>query len=585
MIDLLRHIKHAVLAPWKQPDPFPEDAWTDPTYSSWLEHHRATLDELEAQRASREYKDTSFSIIVPLYRTPLDYLSDMIESVLAQTHAEFELILVNGSAEDPVLSEALCIYQEVDSRVKVVSLEENRGIAGNTAAGLTVATNDYVVLIDHDDRIEPDALFEYARAIEMHPDAPFYYCDEDLFEAGDKGEFVYKNPLFKPDFSRSLLACKNYILHMLCFQRTQLEARGVPDPSYDGAQDYKMIIDALGEGVVPHHIPKVLYHWRISEASTATNPDSKPYGKIAYQKCLQEISQRDWDGARIVGTDIENLFDPWCTATNSDVSVSLVIDVVHEDDVVGFLQRFEGINSFANCELIFVGSSPVELPPSAYRISWVKAPANAGLFERLDQGARSAQGTHFLFLDAGCSFLSPEPLEQLVNTVERSWIGVVAPKVLYADRAIKGYGIAVTPERIMPLYRGFPGDWTGYQCNLRALQENSACGWQGVIISKKLFESIGGFDGRFTGEIGMADLCHRAMLTHGSAAVICTVMLMTSDACPQEHYDNATNAPDFAPEDLALFDEKWPDIRAAGDPYFNKNLDQSSSYFQIALDS
>lgn len=594
---MLRKVGRRIFPAPVDPDPFPVDAWTDPAYPAWFDAHKATCDDLALQRACRDYRDISFSILVPLYKTPLPYLSDLVESVLMQTHERFELILINGSADDMLLKEALKAYKEIDSRIRVITLEENRGIAGNTAAGLAVASGEYVALLDHDDIIEPNALFEYARAIREVPDAAFYYCDEDLFEATQdeahhkalgaehSNRFVCKHPLFKPDFSRSLLACKNYLLHMLCFKRVRLEEQGIPDSSFDGAQDYKLIIDALETSACPHHIPKVLYHWRMCETSTATNPDSKPHGKLAYLKCLQEIAQKDWESARIIGTGIENLFNPWATGRDAGAKVSVIIDVVYSDDAAGFLQRFEATNSYANCELIFIGHPPDMLPSSQLQMHWVEPVPNSGLYGRLGQGASVATGSYLLFVDTGCFFTSAQPLEQLVHAADCDWIGIASPKTLYADHSIKGYGTAVTAERIMPLYRGYPEDFPGYQCNMRAFQESSACGWQGAFISKDLFEQVGGFDEQFASEVGMADLCYRVSRRGLCTTQVCTVQVMTADACPQGRYDCMRNAPDYPEQEIALFDAKWPGVRAAGDPYFNRNLDQSSSYFQIAPSS
>lgn len=144
------------------------------------------------------------------------------------------------------------------------------------------------------------------------------------------------------------------------------------------------------------------------------------------------------------------------------------------------------------------------------------------------------------------------------------------------------YGIAVTSERIMPLYRGYEDDFPGYQCNLRAFQNVSACGVQGLTISRELFERIGGFDERFESEVGAADLCHRVLDEDLRVAQTCTVKLRTSDVCPDHFYVSSENAPDFSDADIALFDEKWPGVRKAGDPYYNVNLDQMSEYCQIA---
>ena len=395
----LRRLKRQFFSQPIEPAPFPIDAWTDSRYSQWLEHVRPTQKALDAQCSDSGCLGVFFSIVVPLYFTPLDYLEDLVESVLLQTYDQFELILVNGSPQDAALASSLTIYQEMDERVKVVVLEENRGIAGNTAAGVAAAAGDHIVLLDHDDTIEPHALFEYAQAIQEAPEASFYYCDEDMFqveEAEDGSRHPhYEHPLFKPAFSLPLLSCKNYILHMLCFKRSSLEARGMPDASYDGAQDFKLIIDAIAEGGRPHHIPKVLYHWRISEGSTATNPDAKPYGKVAYRKCLGLIADHYWRSASLIPTEIDNLFNLRAAESLTE-KVSIIVDVPDGASIKGYLRGLEKVASTANVEVIFTGGCSQAISTRSFDVSFVETLRVDGLFARLNQGARRAKGSYLI---------------------------------------------------------------------------------------------------------------------------------------------------------------------------------------------
>ncbi len=216
------------------------------------------------------------------------------------------------------------------------------------------------------------------------------------------------------------------------------------------------------------------------------------------------------------------------------------------------------------------------------RFRVVECAGGAALYERLNAGAAKATGDYIVFLDAGCSFDTPEPLEQLVGLCSLDGVGVAAPKTLFRGGRNKTYGVAVTSKCIMPLYRGYEDDFPGYQCNLRAFQDVSACGVQGLTISRALFEEVGGFDERFESEVGAADLCHRVLDCGLRVAQTCTVKLRTSDACPEHFYVGSENASDFSDADVVLFDEKWPGVREAGDPYYNVNLDQASGYCQMA---
>ena len=590
------HIAKRAMGIKGSPDsnPFPIDAWTDASYASWFEVHKATEFELEQQRkAANEFRiNPMFSFIVPLYRTPLDYLRVMSESVLGQTYENLQLVLVNASPELPTLASAVHALEVRDSRVTVVTLEENLGITENTNAGIAAAMGDFCCFLDHDDYIDCDLLFEYVKKINERPEIDFLYCDEDLVIEDDKtASFSHRNPFFKPDYSPELLLCKNGIIHLMTIRKSIIEAMPKPGAEFDGSQDYNMALFCSSAAQEVCHVPRVMYHWRISENSTATNPDSKPYSLYSCRKAQATHFERQQIDASIVSSGIYLLHNPWFKAPASKVSVVVDIQPWLEgldngrgaafDAIDQFLEFFLQNNSHDDFEILLVGHG-VDSWRFGNHVRTLDGPMGVSHFSRLNIGASHACGEYLIFLDAGCSFDTAEPIEQLLGLCSLEGVGVAAPKILYRGGRNKMYGIAVTSERIMPLYRGYEDDFPGYQCNLRAFQNVSACGVQGLTISRELFERIGGFDERFESEVGAADLCHRVLDEDLRVAQTCTVKLRTSDVCPDHFYVSSENAPDISDADIALFDEKWPGVRKAGDPYYNVNLDQMSEYCQIA---
>ncbi len=584
ILDAVRRVKHRLMPP---PEPetgfFPIDAWTDPAYGKWFDLHKASKEELERQRHESFTYKPLFSIIVPLYKTPLDYLELMVASVLAQTYKSFELVLVNASPESRSLAIAVDKYCRIDGRVKLVCLDENRGITENTNAGIEAASGDFLCFLDHDDALEPDVLYEYASLLNREPETDVLYCDEDMMVVDSKGaHFIH--PLFKPDYAPELLLCKNYVIHLMCVRRSIVDQMARPTSAYDGAQDYNMIMFAADRARNVGHVQKVLYHWRISDTSTAANPDAKPYSRVAYRRAAMEQLQRRGERACIIASGIINIHNVWFPASDQDALVSVIVSCNSSDDAERFIQFFRENNSYPFVEIIFVGVEEKNKNDDAL-VSFVAAVQDEGRYNQMNRGATHAKGEYLLFLDSGDFFLTPEPLEQLMAFAAHDGIGIASPKTLYADGTNKCYGVAVTSERIMPLYRGYPDDFPGYQCNLRAFQNASATSVSGMMISRSLFNEIGGFDGSYDSEVGTADLCQRVRNLGFRIVQTSVVKLQTMDVCPVRRYDNSVNAPDFSEEDLALFDVKWPGVRAAGDPYFNRNLDQSSSYFQIAPSS
>ena len=264
------------------------NAQVDPNYPAWFENHKAGIDVLAKQTDTYFEYRPEFSIIVPLFKTPEQFFTDMVDSVKHQSYGRRVLVLVNASLEDARLAELVADARKSDKRIKAVTLTENNGISENTNAGIAVAAGDFISFFDHDDVLEPDILFEYAKAINENPSTDVLYCDEDKLMLD--GELA--QPLFKPCFNIDLLRDNNYICHMLTVRKSLLDTLEPNTREYDGAQDHNLALRAAEKARHIHHVSKVLYHWRISETSTAADTGSKPYATQAGIRSVQEHLDR-----------------------------------------------------------------------------------------------------------------------------------------------------------------------------------------------------------------------------------------------------------------------------------------------------
>ncbi len=264
--------------------------------------------QLEAQREGweREGLAATFSVIVPAYRTKSEYLKELVESLRGQTYPKWELILADateGDSVERVLRESL---EPGESRIRYIHLPRNAGIAGNTNQALPYATGDYIGLLDHDDVLTPDALYEMAAAIrqaaENGIEPAFLYSDEDKCN-GDRTE--YFEPHWKEDFNFDLLLSNNYICHFLVMKRELMQELKFR-PEYDGAQDFDLVLRAVASlgnrAAAILHVPKVLYHWRCHPGSTAENPESKRHAYEAGRRAVQDFADKQGWRARAVDT-------------------------------------------------------------------------------------------------------------------------------------------------------------------------------------------------------------------------------------------------------------------------------------------
>ncbi len=256
---------------------------------------------LAAQRERCWEQPVTFSILVPLYHTPEKYFQEMVESVLGQTYPYFQLILLDAGEEKSSyerLEKLAASYK--DERICYFKLAANKGIAENTNAGLEHATGEYIALLDHDDVLTADALYEFAEAIEAGKkrgvELQMLYSDEDKCDGDGKN---FYEPHYKKDFDFELLLTNNYICHFTAVKAEvfkELQLRG----EYNGAQDFDLVLRVAGKFLdrqeVIYHVPKVLYHWRCHRGSTAANPESKTYAYEAGKRAVEAfVAERGWN--------------------------------------------------------------------------------------------------------------------------------------------------------------------------------------------------------------------------------------------------------------------------------------------------
>ncbi|MCD7836550.1 MAG: glycosyltransferase, partial [Lachnospiraceae bacterium] len=260
------------------------------TSASEYKPSHAADSELKKQREWSRDKDLLFSIVVPTYRTNEKYLRDMAASVLAQSYPFWELVIADAT-EDGTVEELVKGYG--DKRIKYIHLDTNAGISDNTNRGIEEAKGDYIGLLDHDDLLEPDLLYEAAYSIYKEPGIKLLYTDEDKCDTNAE---KYFEPHIKESFNLDLILSNNYICHFLLIEAAlmkQLKLRR----EYDGAQDYDLVLRAVSvlkeKEAQIYHIPKVLYHWRCHMASTAENPQSKLYAYDAGKRALQAFADRE----------------------------------------------------------------------------------------------------------------------------------------------------------------------------------------------------------------------------------------------------------------------------------------------------
>ena len=453
------------------------DPWGDPGYPEWFQATRASSLELEWQRENPDHFDNGpmFSVVVPLYKTPVEYLRDMAGSVLRQTYTRLELILVNATPEDAALAEAVSQLEHEDQRVHVIELDDNYGITRNTRAGVDMARGDFVCYLDHDDVVEPDILWRYAQAITDDPSCDMLYCDEDKLL---DGRLV--NPSLKPDWSPAFLETNNYLCHMLCVRRALLDAIRYPDERLDGAQDHDIAL-AVGECARSVcHVPRVLYHWRIHEGSTAGDDFVKPESLVAGRIALTNHLVRSGVVANV--EDVPRMPHAYDIVSTPDSSVRVVILAVSHLD--SRRRTPEDISEYlrANTEWPNIDVTPV----------FVGSDCDEGcdaMTTALRRALRQTRADYVAIVDADAQVNRKDWLQLMMPHVVRDNVGVVGAVSCYRDGRVRSCGYHTNHFGARRVLNRYVPTWVGPRNVLRLTHEVAAV--SGTLVAGQTSTLLG----------------------------------------------------------------------------------------------
>lgn len=614
----------------------------DAAYQQWFKTHCATKDELARQRSHQFAHEPLISVIVPCFNSQERYLKELLDSVLAQSYSHWELLLVDATcAISDVPAKCAEEYgRKLDqpSAIRHLSLGGEGNIVTNTNYGIEQAHGEFVAFLDHDDLLEPDALYHYVEAINNHPNATLLYCDEDLFEKAG----TYIQPAFKSKINVDLLYSHNYVTHFLMVRRAALLEEGLSDDAVSGAQDYdvtlKMVrralassstssnvtdssnlssstnlastnlanlpnlpLEALDDQLI--HIPRILYHWRIHEESTSTgNKDVKPYAERAGQIALQ----RHLD-ARNIAACVETTDTPFVYRVRyalpaadtphpvDDPIVSIVIPSKDHVDVLdacitSIIER----STFSQFEIIVVENNSnnpetfeyyQRLPQYDPRVrvtQWPQKDGNFNYSALINFGASQAQGDYLLLLNNDTEVIMPDWIEEMVGYLQRPEVGVVGGKLYFRDHLTQHAGMEVGPfDAVVHVNQDFSSKREGYLA--KAVRPGNFSSVTGAcqMVSHSLFDELSGYDEALAVGFNDVDFCLRVQ----QAGYLVTF----TPYAELYHYEFVSRGREVADpvkqarweKERDLFMARWPEPFEHEDPYGNPNLKRNNAYYAL----
>ena len=558
-------------------------------YKKWFAIHKVTQEELDNQKKAKFDYEPKISIIVPTYNTPVKYLEEMIQSVIDQSYSNWQLCIADGSCGNAKLEKVLEEYHNKDSRIIYKLLDSNKGIAGNTNVALELADGEITGLLDHDDTLEPDALYEVVKAFQDKlVDA--VYTDEDKILGPD---WINVDPNFKPDYNIDLLRSHNYITHFFCVKTELLKEIGGFKAEYDGAQDYDVILRCTEKARKTRHIAKILYHWRMHDNSTAANPASKAYCHEAGRKAVEDHLKRLGIPGKV---ELSKLFggSRVIYETPGNPLVSIVIpNKDHIDDLDKCVRSLFNVNTYKNIEVIIVENNSTQKETFEYydsiqkeysdvRVLMWKSGFNYSAINNF--GVKEAKGDYILLLNNDTEMIAPDSISDMLGYCMRPDVGIVGAKLLYPDGTIQHAGVIIGLGGIAGhSFIELDANQYGYMSRAYLSSYYSAVTAACLMISKDIYNEVGGLCEEYAVAFNDVDFCMK---------VRSKGYLVVYDAFSQwYHYESKSRGYEDTEEkqlrfkgEIETFKSKWQKELDEGDPFYNRNFPLNTESYTLELE-
>lgn len=555
-------------------------------YEDFLKKYGVKEEELARQRQEVFENGPSFSIAVPLYQTKEKYLREMIESVQAQTYANWELCLADGSGREHSLQPVVGEYIAKDKRIKYCLLDSNEGIAGNTNEALKMADGDFVVLTDHDDLLSPEALYQCAKAVQKEPQTDVIYSDEDKVDMSGKKFF---EPHFKSDYNIDLLCTMNYICHLFVARKDVMEQAGLFESCYDGAQDHDFILRCTEKAEHIVHIPKVLYHWRCHAQSTSENPESKLYAFENGCKAVKAHYDRTGIPAEVEQGPFYGMYRTHYLWKEQPLVSILIPNKDHVADLKKCMDSIEEKSTYRNFEFIIVENNSTEEETFAYykeiekrdnvRVLYYKEDFN---YSRINNfGAKEANGEYVLLLNNDTEMIEPDSIKEMLDVCMRLDVGIVGAKLIFEDNTIQHAGVIIGFGGVAGhAFIGQDRDDNGYFSRIISVQDLSAVTAACLMVRRSVFDEVEGLNEEFKVAFNDIDFCLKVRKAGYLVVYNPYAQFYHYESKSRGQEDSADKVARFQQE-IGLFGERWGELLEHGDPYYNPNLTLDKADFSL----
>ncbi|HOY32954.1 MAG TPA: glycosyltransferase family 2 protein [Bacteroidales bacterium] len=550
-------------------------------YSQYLLRKKLNKEKIKLYKRntkSFEHKPL-FSIIMPVYNPRIDLFTQALDSVIGQIYEFWELCIANDSSTDPEVREILEKYIKADDRIRVVYRTQNGHISRASNSALELATGEYAVLMDHDDMLREDALYEMAKAINLKGGCDLIYSDEDKIDEWG----LHSEPHFKPDWCPDNLLSRNYLGHVCAFKTAQIRDAGAWRAGFEGSQDYDLVLRYTEMFNDVYHIPEVLYHWRVHSESAAMSEAVKPYAYRAAQRALAEAMDRRGMEANVDFLDSFRGYSIRFTLQNKNALVSIIIPSKNKADLLRkCIRSIERKSSYTNYEIIVIDNNSDEKDffalmkqytrQNKIRFKCVEDKKEFNFSRLINLGRQHASGEYLLLLNNDTEVITPDWMEALMEHVQRKEVGVAGAKLLYDNDTIQHAGVIIGLGGVAGhVLVGEDRDGPGYFNYVNMLNTYSALTGACFMVRTSVFDEAGGFDENFGTEYNDVDFCLKLVEAGYHNLYVPHCELYHYESLSRGHPHSTSESYKKHVREVNLFRKKWKKY-VEHDPCYNPNL-------------
>ncbi len=560
-------------------------------YASWIDERR--LGDEDRKRIRREIDAFPWkpliSVVLPVYDTEERWLRKCVDSVRRQLYPHWELCIADDASPSPRVREILEAYRRSDGRIRVAYREKNGHISACSNTALAMAAGEFVALLDHDDELAEEALYENARLLNADPGTDMIYSDED--KIGEDGE--RHAPFFKPDWSPDTFLSHMYTCHLGVYRTALLREIGGFRVGFEGSQDYDLVLRLTEKTRRIRHIPKVLYHWRTIRGSTALTHDSKNYAYRSGLHAIQEALDRRGEGGR--AENVPNYPGQYLVRYPLENPPLVSILIPTRDNPARLEACLASVvtrTTYPRYEILILDNGSVQPETQAALARWqrshpdrirvlrLETPFN---YSRLNNaGAREARGDLLLLLNDDVTVITPGWLGEMAGQASRRSIGAVGAVLLYPDDTIQHAGVLlgiVGPANHS--HRHARADSPGYFGRLLIVANYAAVTGACLLVKRDLYLSAGGLDETLAVAYNDLDFCLRLLRMGYFHVVLPQARLYHHESSSRGADQTGANQRRLQ-EEAEIVQERWGDL-LRNDPFYNPNLTRRREDFTIAV--